>query len=600
MLTIFAGFFVSVIAIVIAGWMVHDMPSSLAGDRQIILWSGGLGGMMLAGMVAGWLGKRVVTWEGVVFVAGSTALAWVHLAQGWHVILENTLDAWIADPNTSASVVHFAESILARIRKSEEQIYLEFVARIPLGVRIFGEMWERFISIAAFLGVLLAILGSSFSFLFFGNERRLDGRFRFEWTIAWRHLGGSSKRVGTTAIVATAGIALGVAALVAVTAVMSGYQQDVQNKILSTNAHLIVQKYGIDFVEHEEIASKGLAVEGVEAATPFAFNTAMLSGGDMGLGVLLKGIVPETAGTVTAIDRNVCKPVEPSERCTHVDPETATDNLVSNLRQEKGQLPRLILGHSLFRKLKLPIGSEVVLTTAVGIAGARGNAPKRMGFRIGGSFQSGMHEFDSRLIYMQMGSAQKLMGLGKAANGVEFRITNPDEVTDVSKKVLSAVGRYPYRTLDWHDLNSGIFTALKLQKIVMFLVLCSIVIVAAFNIASTLFMAAAEKAHEIGVLKSMGASDASIMKIFVIEGWVVGLAGTAIGVISGLLICAGLGQLHLNIAADVYMVSSLEVQVNGLEILATVVSALAISHLATLYPALSAARRAPVDAMRYV
>ncbi|HET6346603.1 MAG TPA: FtsX-like permease family protein, partial [Myxococcota bacterium] len=245
------------------------------------------------------------------------------------------------------------------------------------------------------------------------------------------------------------------------------------------------------------------------------------------------------------------------------------------------------------------VGGLVTLTTPVGIAGARGNAPKRMQFRIGGVFRSGMHEFDARLVYLELGASQHLMGLGKAVNGVELRVADPERVDILARRVLSAVGRYPYRTLDWRELNSGIFTALKLQKIVMFLVLCFIVVVASFNIASTLFMAVVEKAREIAVLKSMGARDATIMKVFVLEGWITGGLGTLGGVALGLAAAGLLAEMNLGIAADVYMVESLQVRVQPGEVILTMLASLLISHLATLYPALKAARQRPVDAMRY-
>jgi lipoprotein-releasing system permease protein len=184
-------------------------------------------------------------------------------------------------------------------------------------------------------------------------------------------------------------------------------------------------------------------------------------------------------------------------------------------------------------------------------------------------------------------------------SGVEFKVTDPERVDITAKAALRLLGRYPYRSLDWRELNSGIFTALNLQKIVMFLVLTFIVIVAAFNIASTLFMAVVERAHEIAVLKSMGARDASIMKIFVIQGWVIGGLGTILGVIIGLAVCALLAEVDIGIAADVYMVESLRVRVWPLEILLVVIATLVIAHLASIYPALKAARQRPIDAMRY-
>ncbi len=586
--------------IVGAALYAAGMPPSLKGDRETLLWSVSLVGLMLAGMLMGLVGRRVPIMESALMVCILGALCWVQLQYGWPHAVQRGLSTFLALGLVGDTVTGWAEVVLSHLQQGEDEVYLQFVAGIPLGVRVFGEMWSRFLAVALVGGFFLSVLGGSIAFLFFGDERRFDRRFTYEWHIARKHLRGADALIGSTAFVAIAGVALGVAALVSVTAVMSGYQRDVQDKILSTNAHLVVQKYGIDFTEYEEVAKKGMAVDGIVASTPFAFNTAMLSGGDLGLGVLLKGIIPETAGDVTDVNRNVCLPTTPGKPCVHVsqDPVEATAALVAGVQANDG-MPRLLLGHSLFDKLGLPIGSEVVLTTAVGIAGAHGNAPKRMHFRIGGSFRSGMHEFDARLVYLHLSAAQKLMGLGEAVNGIEFRVNDPDQVTGIAKEVLGAVGRYPYRTLDWHDLNSSIFTALRLQKIVMFLVLCFIVVVAAFNIASTLFMAAVEKAHEIGVLKSMGASNSSIMKIFVLEGWAVGGVGTVLGVILGLLVCFALSQLQLSIAGDVYMVSTLKVWVNPSEVLATVASALAISHLATLYPALAAARRRPVDAMRF-
>jgi lipoprotein-releasing system permease protein len=222
-----------------------------------------------------------------------------------------------------------------------------------------------------------------------------------------------------------------------------------------------------------------------------------------------------------------------------------------------------------------------------------------MEFRLAGAFRSGMHDFDVRLCYLELGASQELMGLGDAVNGVELRVRDPEAVALAAERVLRAVGRYPYRTLDWRELNIGIFTALKLQKIVMFLVLTFIIVVAAFNIASTLFMAVVEKAREIAVLKSMGSRDGSVMKIFVLEGWIVGGVGTLLGLALGLLVCLALAEARIPIAADVYMVEQLQIKVQGLEIGLTAGATMIISHLATLYPALKAARQRPVDAMRY-
>lgn len=548
-----------------------DSPA-LQPYRDLILWAGVLVVMTASGYVIGRVGRRIGFWECAMALSVVAAIVAVHLFKGWHILLD-------FGPGTTES-------------------YLDFLAPSAPGARYLGPLWDRMIALMAFCGFLLSISGGSLAFLFSSNRGRLNSNTELERMISWRHLTAHRKGlISVTATVAVIGIALGVAALVAVTAVMSGYQEDIQAKILSTNAHLVIQKYGIDFTEHQEIADKALKIDGIIAGTPFTFNEAMLSANDRAFGVLIKGIVPQSAASVTGIGGNVCLEVSKDGHCVKA-PERGSELLEQKLASRDG-VPSLIVGSELFKKLSVPVGTSVSLTTPVGIAGARGNAPKRLEFHLAGAFRSGMHEFDARLIYLEIGASQRLMGLGKAVNGVEFRVQTPENVERLANQALRAVGHYPYRSLDWRELNASIFTALKLQKIVMFLVLAFIVVVASFNIASTLFMAVVEKAREIGVLKSMGAHDASVMKIFVLEGWIVGGAGTGIGIALGLLVCGIIAQMQIGIAADVYMVESLKVRVQPLEVLLTALAALAISHLATLYPALKAARQRPVDAMRY-
>jgi lipoprotein-releasing system permease protein len=546
-------------------------PMQLGARRQDVLWPAVLVVATVAGFVTGRVGRRVGGWEIYVALLLTTGLYVVHLAKGWHVLLgfggTDIYSTW------------------------------DLTGLRPLGEQYFGELWTRLIALVAIGALVLAIFGGSVAFLLY-SEGRLDRRFALEWFVSRRHLAREGRgMVSVTAAVAVAGIALGVGALVAVTAVMSGYQEDIREKILSTNAHLVIQKYGLDFSEYESVGTKMKAVPGVLAASPFVFNEAMLSDGERGLGVLVKGVAPKTAATVTGVEQNLCLP-ELDGRC-HPLPKAERAGKLGALLSPAGGAAAIILGYDLYKRVGKPVGSVVSLTTPVGIASARGSAPRRMQFLITGVFRSGMHEFDNRLAYVALPAAQHLLGMNDSVNGVELRVADPERVDLVAKAALRVLGRYPYHSLDWRELNSGIFTALNLQKIVMFLVLTFIIVVAAFNIASTLFMAVVERAHEIGVLKSMGARDASVMKVFVLQGWVVGLVGTALGVAIGLAVCAILAEVGIGIAADVYMVDSLKVRVWPLEILTTVGATLIISHLASIYPALKAARQHPVDAMRY-
>ena len=567
-----AGLSTMLLALVVLGLVQLPDSGLLRGPQEMVLWGGGLASMGVGGVVVGRVGRRVGFWEIELACMLCTVFVMLSLGVGWQELLG--------------------------LGPSGFEDYGEFFGPMPPGARFFGPMWARLVLLACGGGFLTAVAGGSLSYLLFGDRGNIVFSFGVEWAVARRHLSGQGGLASTTAVVAIVGIALGVSALVAVTAVMSGYQQEVQDRILSTNAHLVVRKYGIDFTEYQDIIDRSLEVPGVLAASPFSFNEAMLSDGKLGLGVMVKGVDPGRAGTVTAVERNLCLDIDGDGGCVPYGTETSAGGL-QELLEARGALPSVILGIGLFSKLGIHLGEVISLSTPVGIAGARGNAPRRMDFRVTGAFRSGMYEFDSRLIYMRLDAAQHLLGLGEAVSGVEFRVSKPEDVDHYARALLGAVGRYPYSTLDWTELNSGIFTALKLQKIVMFLVLCFIVIVAAFNIASTLFMAVVEKSREIGVLKSMGARDVGVMRIFVLEGWIVGGVGTLLGVCLGVLVCMLISRLEIGIAADVYMVESLQVLVSPVELLMTVLAALGISHLATVYPALKAARQRPVDAMRY-
>ncbi len=569
--------FMTAVVVFIAGiWVVSnafiDTQGMTSHVNSLGLWGGCLLTAALGGFLAGRVGGRVAVWESYLAVILVTTLVWIELSVGLSGFLG------LSEPSN----VEFG-----------------MFGTLTPGIRILGSMWDRLVLMEACGAWVAAIFGGSFAVLLGAAGNIFDLRFEVEWMLSRRHLSGRQGMLSVTAIVAIAGIALGVAALIAVTSVMSGYQQDIQDKILSTNAHLVVQKYGIDFVEYDKVIQNGLSVEGVETAAPFTFTEAMVSTGSKGLGVLVKGIDPARSGKVTEIETNLCQSVDGEGKCLRYVNGLVPEGALVQLLSETDGLAQVVVGVELFRKLDQPIGSIISVTTPVGISGARGNAPRRLHFRIGGVFESGMYEFDARLLFVALEDGQELMGFGKAVSGVEFRVAEPTRVEKISGQVLATVGNYPYRSTDWRQLNSGIFTALKLQKIVMFLVLTFIVIVAAFNIASTLFMAVVERSHEIGVLKSMGLRDASIMKIFVMEGWIVGLLGTGIGVALGLAICFVLGNLDLGIAADVYMVGAMRVQVNATEVLVVVLASLVISHLATIFPALKAANKHPVDAIRY-
>lgn len=588
----FAGLCVLVCGAIACAWQQHRA----AGAPQLThgYAAASMAVAALAGAAVVWRSKRIGFWElEACFASFGGAVAWLLGRSTWPFAAQLAA-APAFDPMYQAS----------------------------LGAQYFGPLWDRMLGLWLPLGFFTALWGASWALCLGmaerGSARRSLG-ILLEWRLACRHLRSRrSAWLSSTALVAIVGVALGVAALVTVTAVMSGYQDDIQQRILSTNAHLVLQKYGADFVEYKQVVQQAQKAPGVAAAAPFAFNEAMLASERQGTGILIKGIDAASAVRVTDIAAQLCTKVHGTgvqAQCINAaqladaaaDHSVGTSATAQNVAQaqllaarlapQEG-VPAVVLGLSLLRRLQLPIGARVQLLTPVGMAGSRSSAPKRQTFVVTGAFRTGMHEFDSRLVYTSLSAAQGLLGLGQAVSGVELRLDDPFAVEQVGRDVLTRVGRYPYRTLDWRQLNAGIFTALTLQKVVMFLVLAFIVVVASFNIASTLFMAVVEKAQQVAVLKSMGASDASILKVFVFEGLIIGMLGTGLGLVLGFGASFLLSGLHLAIAADVYMVEALRLRIDGMEVLWTALLAIGICHLATLYPSLRAAGRKPMELFR--
>lgn len=466
------------------------------------------------------------------------------------------------------------------------------------GSAYIGPMWARSLIAVAALGYLQAITVSALGFMFRAS-RNYDTSLRFEAFVAFRYLSAKRRdaRVSATALIAAIGVACGTAALIAVTSTMSGYQEEVKDKLLNTNAHLIVQRTGREFEDHDKVAQQLREIPEVMATTPFIFTGGMLtvSGVDeQQLGeddavpvsrgresVLIKAIDPDQAGLVIGLRSQL------------------QGNDIGALRPPPpGELPRMFVGKELAKDMGLKPGQEVTLISPIAVEGKRGAPPRSKVFRVAGQFSSGMSEFDKRLVYLGLDAGQEFIGTEKSVTGIEVRVRDPDRVSVVADKVMVKLGGWPYKTIDFRQMNAGIFSALKMQKLMMVLILACIIVVAAFNIASTLFMLVVEKTREIAVLKALGARDGVIMKVFVLEGLLIGSIGVVLGVVFGLLLCLGLSHLKIHIAADVYLVDTLRVLVKPGEIALIVLGAMEVALLATLYPALRAARMYPVAAMR--
>lgn len=415
----------------------------------------------------------------------------------------------------------------------------------------------------------------------------------FELLIGLRYLKAKRKStfISIITFISTAGVALGVMALIVVLAVMSGFERDLKEKILGTNAHLVVIRSGAPMENYRGTMERLKQLPGVQAATPFIYNQVMLSTGRNVSGVVLRGIEPETDREVTRLSRSLVQ-----GGMTLLDPQPGS-----------GTEPGILIGRELARHLNLALGDRVNVVSPTGSITPLGMMPKLKPFRVVGIFNTGMFEYDSSLAYVSLGQAQRFFDLGDTVTGVQLKVANVYGTTELAQRINREFGPELYAR-DWMQMNKNILFALKTEKVVMFIILTLIVLVAAFGIASTLFMVVMEKARDIAILKAMGARSLSIMKIFVLEGLIIGIVGTVLGVLSGLLIAHNL-ELIIDLvqkltgknffSKDIYYLDHFPSQVVGADVLMISITAVVISFVATLYPAWQASRMLPAEALRY-
>jgi lipoprotein-releasing system permease protein len=408
---------------------------------------------------------------------------------------------------------------------------------------------------------------------------------RYELFVSLRYLKAKRKQIfiSLITILSMAGVGLGVMALIVVLSVMSGFEEDLKTKILGTNAHLVILQHGSPMRDYGEVGRTAEGIKGVVATTPFIFTQAMITSETNVHGVVLRGIDPTTAGRVINIEKTLKK------------------GSIDSLKKEEGSSgpPGILIGKELAQTLGIMLDDPVVVVSPLGTLAPMGTGPPMKKFRVTGIFDSGMYEYDTSLAYISLKNAQKFLAMDDAVSGVEVKVQDIYGVKKVAQEVQKALG-FPFWTKDWMQMNKSLFAALKLERTVMFIILVLIVLVAAFGIVSTLIMVVMEKNKDIAILKSMGATAKSIMRIFIFEGLIIGVVGTALGLIGGYAICEVLGKYQfISLPSDIYYISRLPVKMNGFDFFIVAVSAIGISFLATLYPSWQASRLDPAEAIRY-
>jgi lipoprotein-releasing system permease protein len=397
-------------------------------------------------------------------------------------------------------------------------------------------------------------------------------------------------------LISIGGVAIGVWALTVVLSVMSGFSGDLKRKILGQTAHGMVLSYGEDdFGDWRAVREQALKVRGVAGATPFLYNEVMLSTGQSVTGAILKGIDPATIGSVTDLPASL----ESGDLAWLSRPEgIVAAERAEGARPPPGRaLPGIVVGRELSRTLRLQVGDQVSVVSPFGDLGPAGPQPKSRPFRVAGIFYSGMYEYDSKFAYIDLPEAQRFFG-SDTVTGLELKVTDVDAARGTMARVVFALGGWPYRAKDWGELNRSLFAALQQEKVAMAVILGFIVLVATFTILATLIMMVLEKRREIAVLKSMGAGVPSVMKIFVVEGVVIGGVGALFGLLLGLGTCLLIDKVGIPLNPEIYYVSNLPVVMDGGQFTLVALTALVLSYLATLYPATKAARLHPVDGLR--
>ncbi|HEA46813.1 MAG TPA: lipoprotein-releasing ABC transporter permease subunit [bacterium] len=404
---------------------------------------------------------------------------------------------------------------------------------------------------------------------------------RYPLFIALRYLKGGrgSPFLSVITLISITGVTLGVAALIITLSVMNGFHEDLRDKIVGTNAHLVILKEGAEgLANYKELGRRVERMNHVLATAPFIFGQAMIRSSTSSLGVVIRGIDIDKEAKVTALAENIIK-----GRLKDFGPNS------------------LILGKELAMSLGADVGEWVRVISPRGIAMPVGMKPRFKSFKVTGIFATGMYEYDSTLAYVTLDSAQGLFGMGEVVTGLQVKIDNIHQAGKMDKGIQKELG-YPYWVRNWMELNSNLFAALRMEKITMTVILVLIILVATFNIASALIMKVIRKTKEIGILKAMGAQRKSIMSIFILEGLIIGLMGTLLGTFIGSLISFLQDKYHfvkLPGGGEIYYISILPISMKGSDILLIILATIGISLLATLYPAWRGARLDPVEAIRY-
>jgi lipoprotein-releasing system permease protein len=409
----------------------------------------------------------------------------------------------------------------------------------------------------------------------------------FEWMIAFRYLRPKRKEAFISVIAGFSllGIGLGVAALIIVMSVMNGFRSELLGRILGLNGHMIVQSVTGGIPNYDALAQRIRAIPGIASATPIIEGQVMVSVDNVVFGGLVRGIRKSDLPNLKSV----------------------YESLTPRAIQEFGDSEAVILGQRLADRLGLLPGMSVTLIAPRGQVTPFGMTPRIKSYRVAGTFEVGMSEYDQTFIFMPLEEAQLYFGMEGAAGGIELMAANPDQVAMLRDEVARVAGPTT-RTLTWQDMNTTLFGALQVERNVMFLILTIIILVAAFNIISSLIMMVKDKSGDIAIMRTMGATRGAVMRVFFIAGATIGIVGTLAGLVIGIVFCENIEALRQFVSRlsgtevfdpTIYFLTQMPAEIDPMEVALVVTIALGLSFLATIYPSWRAARLDPVEALRY-
>jgi lipoprotein-releasing system permease protein len=424
----------------------------------------------------------------------------------------------------------------------------------------------------------------------------------YELFISKRYLSAKRKQafVSVITFISVFGIFLGVAALIIVLAVMNGFREDLRSKILAFRAHIeLTNTMTGQIKDYELVREKLSGIKGVVASTPFIYSQAMIRSENGVSGIVIRALDTKNAFKVINFGKISEGKIE------YLD--NIPKQISSNYSMDDSAPDGIVIGKELARMLGIAIYDTITIISPVSISTPMGMVPRMKKFVVVGVFESGFYEYDSTLAYLSIKSCQDFLQMEDSVTGIDIKVDDLDKADIIAKQIKNELG-FPFWTQTWMQMNKNLFSALKLEKRVMFIILSLIVIVAAFNIISALIMIVMEKTKDIAILKSMGATSKSIMKIFIYQGLIIGVTGTSLGCFTGLLIAKNLQKISLLfekifevkfLPGDVYYLSELPSKINYGDVAIIVVGTLILCFISTIYPSLRAAKTDPAEALRY-